>query len=316
MSADIFTKSLERSFETYKNNFAAYIIAFAIAFLVSFIIPFLIPPMFYGMTYMGIKGAREGKTQIEDLFEPFRSLKTFARSYFYGFVVFLIIVVLVVVFLLIFAGLIFVMSGEYSVYTPEAFLAALLAAFVLFIVSVVISVGLLYSDVIYVMDTETGVLNSMAQSVSLTGKNIAATVCLLAAMYIINLIGSCAGGILVILTFPFSVVLLSHLTIDLKEKQIKDAEKENDGYEDVEDGEEEDGSYEYAEFEEEYVEESVPDTGMTADGAGKTDDPEGSVKDEEYRSRKSGRNASSETGRDNIGEMIPVVIICLGSDVI
>ena len=89
---------------------------------------------------------------------------------------------------------------------------------------------------------------------------------------IINLIGSCAGGILVILTFPFSVVLLSHLTIDLKEKQVKDAEKENEGYEDVEDGEEEDGSYEYAEFEEEYVEETITDAGTTTDGAGNADD--------------------------------------------
>lgn len=272
MSADIFTKSLEKSFDTYKNNFTAYIIASAIAFLASFIIPFLMPPMLYGMTYMGIKGAREGKTQVEDLFEPFRSLKTFVRSYFYGFVVFLIIVVLFVAFLLIIAGVTFVMSGDYSAYTPEAVLAALLAAFVLLIVSIVISFGLLYSEVIYVMDTETGVLSAISQSISLTGKNIAATVCLLAAMYIINLIGSCAGGILVILTFPFSVVLLSHLTIDLKEKQVKDAEKENEGYEDVEDGEEEDGSYEYAEFEEEYVEETITDAGTTTDGAGNADD--------------------------------------------
>jgi len=303
MSADIFTKSLEKSFDTYKNNFTAYIIASAIAFLASFIIPFLMPPMLYGMTYMGIKGAREGKTQVEDLFEPFRSLKTFVRSYFYGFVVFLIIVVLFVAFLLIIAGVTFVMSGDYSAYTPEAVLAALLAAFVLLIVSIVISFGLLYSEVIYVMDTETGVLSAISQSISLTGKNIAATVCLLAAMYIINLIGSCAGGILVILTFPFSVVLLSHLTIDLKEKQVKDAEKENEGYEDVEDGEEEDGSYEYAEFEEEYVEETITDAGTTTDGAGNADDvPEESVKDEEDRFLKSGRNKVSETGKDNVGQ--------------
>lgn len=204
MDLDVFTKSLEKAFNTLKDNVVAYVVGAIIAIVGSIFI-ITMAPLMYGLTYMAVKGTRGEKVEIGDVFFAFRSLSRFIRSWLYGIILFVIIFVITIICVIL--GIILA-----KISPALAVIASLIGAILAFIVML----GLIYSETLYVMTPPSGVIDALKESLTLSKENVLMTIVAVIVMCILGFIGSLFLGLLTFVTTPFSLLYLAYMVKDLR----------------------------------------------------------------------------------------------------
>ncbi|AEH61307.1 conserved hypothetical protein [Methanosalsum zhilinae DSM 4017] len=175
---------LRNAWNVYKNNFITYILAAIITIFGSIII-ITIAPLFYGLTYMALKGVRGEVPEVRDVFEGFNH---FIRSWIY----------------MIIAGIMLIVGYM-----------------LLIIPGIILSILLLYSLPLLVIRGYSAI-DAIKESIALARANFIDTLIIFAVLAVLNIFASYTvtepfsiGMLLTILILPFAVLCYTVATVEL-----------------------------------------------------------------------------------------------------
>ncbi|WNY27281.1 hypothetical protein [Methanolapillus ohkumae] len=202
---EVFKQSIKKANHSYKTNFVSYFVGAAVVLILPLIISIIyaaadytgfltdavwfilgilvlvavltFPPLLYGLAYMGVKGTRNPDVAASDVFFAFRSSAQLARSWAYG----IILLVTIALLILIVWG-VFNLLGLFS--ADLGWFAEILIT----ILSIVVSVPILYAETIYVMTAPKGVMHAISESLSIAKEKTKVTLISLLFIVLINAI--------------------------------------------------------------------------------------------------------------------------------
>ena len=168
MDYDVITEGVKKAFDTFVQNIVAYIVGVLIAIIGSIFI-ITIAPLFYGLYYMAIKGARGEQVEIKDVFYGFSSIGVIIRSW----IGFLVVGLISAIIGFIVGFIIGFILGLVIVAVPSlALMVSLLSMIVSLIVSIIIQIFLFYTMYIYIMTPSENILYALKESVDIGKSNI------------------------------------------------------------------------------------------------------------------------------------------------
>jgi len=161
------------SFKAFTDNIMAYAVGILVTALGSFLIV-TAPPLMFGLYYMGVKGARGEKVQIDDVFKGF---SYFVKSWTY----FIILGVII--------SLPFILGGVFLFLRNSALAMVGLGLMALGILwALVIGIMQIYA-VPLIVSKGIGVVEGLKGSVNLVRRNLVSTVMLFIAVIVVSLLG-------------------------------------------------------------------------------------------------------------------------------
>ncbi|MDY0266205.1 MAG: hypothetical protein RBQ94_00930 [Methanimicrococcus sp.] len=229
MDFDTITSSLKKGWEVFKDNAVAYVVgmiiialivgivsvvasvlgvaaiipaitsgsftglglSFVVLFIAALVLFVLVSPLAFGVTYMGIKGSRGDKVEINDVFYAFRSKNLIIRS---------------LIYVLVFGLIASILS-----------LIPILGQLILIIVEIL----LFYTAYIYVMTPSENIVYALKESFNVVKENLLITIIAFIVNIVLIMIGMILLGIGVLITAPiamiFAITLLKELKPDLKD---------------------------------------------------------------------------------------------------
>ncbi|MDK2826731.1 MAG: hypothetical protein PWQ63_44 [Methanolobus sp.] len=224
---------LRNSLKTVLRNFVAYGIATIILSIGSTLVV-TAPPLLYGYISMLVKGTRQEKINVNDIFDGFRS-GNFARSWKYMlFVMIIVLLFICALILLIIVGFItFALASTAGITLSESVSIAIVTVIFLIVISIVLIpvFFMLYMLPLYVIK-EYDITEAFLESTEIVRQNMISIVMISLLVGIVSLIGVLpyyAGLFLgwpavfnfliytvgVLLTMPFSQQVLVNKTFEL-----------------------------------------------------------------------------------------------------
>ncbi|WP_406656602.1 hypothetical protein V7O62_12175 [Methanolobus sp. ZRKC2] len=179
---------LKSSWNFQKDNIVTYAVATIIAFI-GMIFIVTIAPLAYGLTYMGVKGARNEPIEINDVFEGFRD-GNFIRSWIY---------MLIYIIVLAIAGAI------------HSILSTIVGILFIFGLPLLVIKG--YSGIDAIQETFETVKENPVESLVLY-----------VIILVLNVIGVIALLIGLLITAPLSQILLAGVTLELTGEDLQSSE--------------------------------------------------------------------------------------------
>ena len=164
------------SWNIFKNNIVAYIIGALIAVIGSIFI-ITIAPLFYGLTYMAVRGIKGETVEINDVFEGFNN---FIRSWVF-----------------VIAAVILLMIGYFFLIIP----------------GIILSILLIYALPLLVM-RDYGGTDAIKESINIGKENFADTLVLFVIIIVLNAIGD-SIPLAFALVVPYTIICYTLATYNL-----------------------------------------------------------------------------------------------------
>ncbi|MDD5112336.1 MAG: hypothetical protein PHG85_07315 [Candidatus Altiarchaeota archaeon] len=200
-----FAEVIKESLGIFLKNIAAYVAGGFIAIAGSIFI-ITLPPLFYGLYLMAAKGARGEKVEVTDVFSGF---SFFARSWAYTIIIVLLAFIPAAALTLALAVPSVSVLGVVGVIPP---IAAVLLYLLALMIMTVYAIPLM---VIKNLGAKEGVMSS----ISLVKNNLGQTALLMLCLFAINIAVSLIPVIGMLLTRPFTAIVVTKAAMECREKE-------------------------------------------------------------------------------------------------